>query len=113
MRRATLMQKFRMHLRFFRYTLELKHAFGIASNTRTSTPATLVELERDGVIGYGEAAMPPYLGENQMTATAFFEKAAVFLATAADPFQREELLLAIDALVPANTAAKAAIDIAL
>ena len=101
-------------LRFRPYTLELKHAFGIASNTRTSTPAMLTEIEHDGVTGYGEAAMPPYLGENQATAAAFFERAAACLeASFADPFQLEEILPALDALAPGNTAAKAAVDIAL
>jgi L-alanine-DL-glutamate epimerase-like enolase superfamily enzyme len=102
-----------MQLRFSPYTLELKHAFGIATSTRTSTPAMLVEVDGDGVIGHGEAAMPPYLGESQASATTFFEKARGVLASANDPFQLEELLPAIDALAPGNTAAKAAIDIAL
>lgn len=102
-----------MRLRHFPYTLELRHAFGIASNTRTSTPATLVEVERDGVIGYGEAAMPPYLGESQATAAAFLAQVAPVFAACADPFQLEEILPAIDALAPGNTAAKAAVDIAL
>ena len=102
-----------MHLRYWPYTLQLKHAFGIASHTRTSTPAMIVEVERDGLIGYGEAAMPPYLGESQATAAAFLQRAAALLATVADPFQREEILPAIDALAPGNTAAKAAVDLAL
>jgi L-alanine-DL-glutamate epimerase-like enolase superfamily enzyme len=102
-----------MKLRAFPLTLQLRHAFGIASNTRTSTPAMLVELEHDGVTGYGEAAMPPYLGESQATAAAFLKKAARLLAKVTDPYQREEILPAIDALAPGNTAAKAAVDIAL
>lgn len=104
-----------MKLRHSPYTLELRHAFGIASSTRTTTPAMLVEVEQDGVIGFGEAAMPPYLGESQETAAAFFAQAAALLdsSLAADPFQLEEILPAIDALAPGNTAAKAAIDIAL
>ena len=102
-----------MNLRFFPYTLQLRHAFGIASNTRTSTPAMIVEVEHEGLIGYGEAAMPPYLGESQETAAAFLAKAAAVLGRVADPFQREEILPAIDALAPGNTAAKAAVDIAL
>jgi L-alanine-DL-glutamate epimerase-like enolase superfamily enzyme len=102
-----------MKLRHAPYTLELRHAFGIASNTRTSTPATLVEVEHEGVIGYGEAAMPPYLGESQATAATFLTRAAALLETAKDPFQLEEILPAIDALAPGNTAAKAAVDIAL
>ena len=100
-----------MQLRFRPYTLELRHAFGIASNTRTSTPAMLVEVERDGVVGYGEAAMPPYLGETQETAAAFLGR--VNLAAFADPFRLEEILPAIDALAPGNGAAKAAVDLAL
>ena len=102
-----------MILRHQPYTLELRHAFGIAASTRTTTPATLVEIERDGVVGYGEAAMPPYLGESQATAAAFCERARPLLAAVRDPFQLEEILPAIDALAPGNTAAKAALDIAL
>ena len=100
-----------MQLRFHPYTLELKHAFTIATSSRTSTPAMMVEVERDGVVGYGEAAMPPYLGESQKTAAAFLAK--VDLGKFSDPFQLEEILPAIDALAPGNTAAKAAVDIAL
>ena len=102
-----------MKLRFFPYTLELRHAFTIATSSRTSTPAMLIEVERDGVVGYGEAAMPPYLGETQQTAAAFFAKVAPFLEKTSDPFQLEEILPAVDALAPGNTAAKAAVDIAL
>ncbi len=100
-----------MQLRYRPHTLALRHAFGIASNTRTSTPAMLVEIEHGGLIGYGEASMPPYLGETQETAAAFF--AQVNLRPFADPFRLEEILPAIDALAPGNTAAKAALDIAL
>jgi L-alanine-DL-glutamate epimerase-like enolase superfamily enzyme len=102
-----------MLLRHQPYTLELRHAFGIAASTRTTTPATLVELERDGITGHGEAAMPPYLGESQATAAAFCERARPLLAAVRDPFQLEEILPAIDALAAGNTAAKAALDIAL
>jgi L-alanine-DL-glutamate epimerase-like enolase superfamily enzyme len=100
-----------MQLRFQPYTLELRHAFGIASNTRTSTPAMLVEVESDGIIGYGEAAMPPYLGETQQTAADFLRR--VDLEQFPDPFQLETILPAIDALAPGNSAAKAAVDLAL
>ncbi len=102
-----------MLLRHAPYTLELRHPFGIASNTRTSTPATLVEVEHDGVIGYGEAAMPPHLGESQASVTAFLTLATPLLTAVRDPFQLEEILPALDALAPGNTAAKAAVDIAL
>jgi L-alanine-DL-glutamate epimerase-like enolase superfamily enzyme len=100
-----------MKLRFHPYTLELKHAFTLATSSRTTTPAMMVEVEKDGVIGYGEASMPPYLGESQETAAAFLNK--VDLTRFGDPYQLEEILPAIDAIAPGNTAAKAAVDIAL
>jgi L-alanine-DL-glutamate epimerase-like enolase superfamily enzyme len=100
-----------MPLRAVPYTLELKHAFTIANFSRTVTPAVMVEFEQDGVIGYGEAAMPPYLGETQASVTAFL--ARVDPALLADPFRLEDILPAVDALAPGNTAAKAALDIAL
>ncbi len=100
-----------MQLRFRPYTLELKHAFTIATSSRTTTPVMLVEVEHDGVIGCGEASMPPYLGESQETAARFLGR--VDLGRFADPFQLEEILPAIDSLAPGNCAAKAAVDIAL
>lgn len=100
-----------MKLRYYPYTLELKHAFTLATSSRTTTPVMMVEVEQDGVIGYGEASMPPYLGESQATAAAFLQQ--VNLSQFADPFQLEEIIPAIDALAPGNTAAKAAVDLAL
>jgi L-Ala-D/L-Glu epimerase len=100
-----------MKLRFHPYTLELTHAFTLATSSRRTTPVMLVEVEKDGVTGYGEASMPPYLGETHDSAAAFF--AQIDLGQFPDPFQLEEVLPAIDAIQPGNTAAKAAVDIAL
>ncbi len=100
-----------MKLRFYPYTLELRHTFTIATSSRTTTPDMIVEVEKDGIIGYGEASMPPYLGESQESAAAFLGK--VDLGNFPDPFQLEEILPAIDAIAPGNPAAKAAVDIAL
>lgn len=98
-------------LRFRPYTLELKHVFTVAAMSRTTTPAMLTEIEFDGVVGYGEASMPPYLGESHQTATEFLAK--VDLSKYDDPFQLERILADVDALAPGNPAAKAAVDIAL
>jgi L-alanine-DL-glutamate epimerase-like enolase superfamily enzyme len=100
-----------MKLRHFRHTLELKHAFNLATSSRTTTPAVIVELEKHGVTGYGEASMPPYLGETQESVAAFLDRIDPVLLE--DPFQLEEILPAIDSIAPGNTAAKAAVDIAL
>jgi L-alanine-DL-glutamate epimerase-like enolase superfamily enzyme len=100
-----------MKLRFYPYTLELKHVFTVATYSRSTTPVMMVEVEQDGIVGYGEASMPPYLGESQATATAFLSK--VEMAKYPDPFRLEDILRDIDAIAPGNNAAKAAVDIAL
>jgi L-alanine-DL-glutamate epimerase-like enolase superfamily enzyme len=101
----------RMKIRFRPYTLQLKHVFTIANFSRSTTPVVLTEIEYDGVVGYGEASMPPYLGESHDTATAFLAK--VDLGKYENPFELETILRDIDALAPGNPAAKASVDIAL
>jgi L-alanine-DL-glutamate epimerase-like enolase superfamily enzyme len=101
----------RMTLRFRPYTLQLKHVFTVAVNSRTTTPVVLTEVEYDGTVGYGEASMPPYLGESHDTAMAFLAK--VDLSRYTSPFDLEATLGEIDALAPGNPAAKASVDIAL
>jgi L-alanine-DL-glutamate epimerase-like enolase superfamily enzyme len=100
-----------MKLRFTPYTLELKHAFTIATSSRTTTPVMMVEVEQDGIVGYGEASMPPYLGESHESAAAFLGQ--VDLSKVGDPAMLADVLPAIDAVAPGNPAAKAALDIAL
>lgn len=101
----------KMKLTFKPYTLELKHTFTVAVSTRTTTPAMLTEIEYDGIKGYGEASMPPYLGESQETASRFLSK--VNLEQFNDPFELEKILEYVDSIDDKNTAAKASVDIAL
>lgn len=54
----------RLNLSFEPYELRLRHAFNLARYQRTTTPDVQVKLEYDGLVGYGEASMPPYLGES-------------------------------------------------
>lgn len=98
-------------LRYRPYTLTLKHVFTIAAGSRSTTPVVLVALEYDGVAGYGEASMPPYLGESHESVVAFLNR--VDLTTFSDPFLTADILTYIDSLAMKNTAAKASIDIAL
>ena len=100
-----------MQFRFYPHTLELKHTFTVATNSRTTSPVMMVEVEKDGIVGYGEASMPPYLGESHATASAFLAK--VDLTKYQDPFLLGDILADLDALAPGNPAAKAAVDIAL
>ncbi|WP_297095983.1 dipeptide epimerase [uncultured Draconibacterium sp.] len=100
-----------MELRFKPFELQLKHTFTLATSSRTTTPVMLVELEHDGLIGYGEASMPPYLGESHETVSRFLKK--VDLSGFRDPFRMDEILEYVDQLESGNRAAKACIDIAL
>jgi L-alanine-DL-glutamate epimerase-like enolase superfamily enzyme len=98
-------------LRFRPYELRLKHVFTLASGSRSTTPVMLTELEYDNIVGYGEASMPPYLGESHDTARIFLSK--VDLTGFSSPFLMEDILNYIDQLAPGNYAAKASVDIAL
>ena len=103
--------KGKMKLSFKAYDLQLKHVFTVASNSRTSTPVVLTQIEYDGFIGYGEASMPPYLGESHESVLKFLNK--VDLSNFNDPFRLDEILAYVDSIETKNTAAKASIDIAL
>lgn len=98
-------------LRYKAYELHLKHVFTLASGSRSTTPVMLTELEFENIVGYGEASMPPYLGENHETARSFLSK--VDLTQFESPFLMEDILTYVDQLVPGNYAAKASVDIAL
>lgn len=103
--------KGRMQLRFSPYELQLHHTFTVASYSRRSTPDVQVELEYEGVTGYGEASMPPYLGHTVESVCGFLSK--VRLEQFPDPFMTEDILSYIDSLSEGDEPAKAAVDIAL
>jgi len=103
--------KGKLKLTYRPYTLELKHVFTIATNSRTTTPVILTEVEYDGIIGYGEASLPPYLGESHQTVSEFLSK--VDLSKYDNVFDLENILKDVDQVAPGNPAAKASVDIAL
>lgn len=100
-----------LSLSFISYDLLLRHTFTLANSSRKNTPAMLVCIEKDGIKGFGEASMPPYLGESVETATKFLS--SINLSQFNDPFKIDEILEYVDSTMPGNTAAKASIDIAL
>ncbi len=71
----------KLKLRFFPYELKLRHVFTVATYSRTTTPDVQVEVEYEGITGYGEASMPPYLGQTVETVTAFLSKVKTSLPT--------------------------------
>ncbi len=103
--------KERMRLSFEPYELQLRHTFTVASYSRKTTPDVQVRIDYDGFTGYGEASMPPYLGQTTESVCAFLQK--VHLEQFPDPFQLEDILTYVDSLSEGDSAAKAAVDIAL
>jgi L-Ala-D/L-Glu epimerase len=101
----------KMTFRFKPYELKLKHVFTLASGSRSTTPVMLTEIEFENIVGYGEASMPPYLGESHKTADSFLKM--IDLSQFSSPFLMEDILGYIDQLAPGNYAAKASVDIAL
>ncbi|MDE5858232.1 MAG: dipeptide epimerase, partial [Muribaculaceae bacterium] len=93
------------------YELQLRHSFNLAKFSRTTTPDVQVKIELDGITGYGEASMPPYLGESVESVTKFLSQ--VDLSQFADPFRIEDIHEYMESIAPNNRAAKASVDIAL
>ncbi len=102
-----------MELSYHPFLLEYKHPFGVSGHTRTQTQSVFTKIVWDGFVGYGEACLPPYLGETLEDTIAFLDKVKPFLKEQSYPCSIAELTLEIDALDEKSNAAKASIDIAL
>jgi L-alanine-DL-glutamate epimerase-like enolase superfamily enzyme len=90
--------------------LPLRDPFTISRSTIEEIESVFVEVEHDGVIGYGEGSPDEHFGQSVASATAFLDEAEELLGD--DPFA----LAAIErrlAEVPGEMAAKAALDSAL
>lgn len=101
----------KIELSWIPFDATLNHPFTIANFTRTTTPIVLTKITWNGYTGYGEASMPPYLGENQASVMAFLKR--VDLSKFDSPFRIQDIMIYLDSLANNNTAAKAAVDIAL
>jgi L-alanine-DL-glutamate epimerase-like enolase superfamily enzyme len=102
----------KMKLSWTPYDLQLNHTFTISGFSRTTTPVVLAKIEYDGLEGYGEASLPPYLGETQASVIEFLKRVD-FSAFTPGKERIEEIMSYVDGLAAGNTAAKAAVDIAL
>lgn len=98
-------------LNYHPYTLQLKHTFAVSSFSRNQTPVVITEIEFEGKVGYGEAALPPYLGATQESVMNFLSK--IDLGKFENPLDRENILNYVDNIEDGNNAAKASVDIAL
>ncbi len=93
------------------FTLQFKHPFRIAHGVRSSTAVMYIRIDHEGFSGYGEASMPPYLGESHESVAAFLGR--LDLAQFKDPFDISSIMAYVDQVADGNTAAKASVDIAL
>ncbi len=94
------------------YELQTKHQFTISGYTRTVQTSILTEITYDGITGYGEAPLPPYM-EGQTTESALAFMSRVNLGQFGNPFEMDDILTYVDGVEEGNTCAKAGIDIAL
>ena len=92
-----------MVLSFEPYELQLRHVFTVSSYSRRTTPGVQVRIDYDGITGYGEASMPPYLGQSVETVMAFLSK--VDLGRFSDPFMLDDILAYVDSLSAGDSAA--------
>ena len=74
----------RMQLQFEPYELQLTHTFAVSSYSRKTTPDVQVRIDYEGYTGFGEASMPPYLGQTVESVCSFLRK--VDLGQFRDPF---------------------------
>ena len=100
-----------MNLKFYPYTINLKEEFKISVNSRTTTPAVMVEIELDEITGFGEASLPPYLKETENSVIDFLNK--IDISQFSLMKNLDEILNYIDKVEADNNAAKSALDIAL
>lgn len=100
-----------MKLTFEPLDLILEMPFTIARGTSLQAENVLVQIESDGLRGLGEAGPSSFYGEDRGTVL-------VALATFSgqlghDPFAVESILATLDRVLRHNSAAKAAVDMAL
>ena len=104
-----------MQLTFHRYDLKLIHKWVIATSQkaggRNVAPAVLLELrDKDGVVGYGEAAPSLRYGENAETCVAFLRKIDISRLSFDDVDASRGY---VESVSPNDYSAKGALDIAL
>jgi len=91
--------------------LRLRDVFTIARGSRTVVPSLLLSYTRDGIAGYGEASPIARYGESIRSVMEFLD--AVEPGFPEDPTDIPASMAALDALSSGDSAAKAAVDIAL
>ena len=102
-----------MNLSFHPLDLKLRHTFQIAREIRDVQNNIIVLLkDENGITGLGEAAPISFFGEDVKSGTEVLTQ-SVDLLKNADPFHIEDITGSLKNKFPKDTAARAAIDIAI
>ena len=99
--------------RFETIEIPLEVPFTIARGTTTTVENVVVELEHDGVIGYGAAAPAAHYGETAGTVEALLPELLEGVESVDDPHARREIHERMRSVARGNPAARAAVDLAL
>jgi L-Ala-D/L-Glu epimerase len=91
-------------------TLTLREPFSISRSTDETVDSVFVEIEHNGVTGFGEASPQDHYGESAASASAFLSQVEPLLGD--DPFAFDDVEERL-APLPGERAAKAAVDMAL
>lgn len=102
-----------MNLSYCPVSLKLRHTFKIARETCSIQDTIVIHLQdEDGISGFGEAAPTSFFGESISSVVAVCDK-SIDVLKHADPFQIEDITRSLAIRFPGDSAARAAIDIAL
>jgi L-alanine-DL-glutamate epimerase-like enolase superfamily enzyme len=96
-----------MKITCYPYQLEFKYPFRIAHGVRTHTSIVYVKIEYQNVVGWGEAALPPYLIDTQESVIEVCHDFAGKVAS----IELENAFLLLETV--SSMPAKAALDMAL
>ncbi len=110
------MNKSKINITYKSAKLKFRFPFKIAHGMRTHTDVVLVCAECNGLRGYGEATLPPYLPDTVESVISFLNNNEIQeLSFPADEgsFFAEKIFDVIDAEYAGNMPAKAALDMAL
>ena len=99
--------------RFETIEMPLEVPFTIARGTTTTVENVVVELEHDGVTGYGAAAPAAHYGETVGTVEALLPELLEVVESVHDPHARREVHDRMLSVARGNPAARAAVDLAL
>lgn len=100
-----------LHLELHTARLDFRYPFRIAHGVRTGTDVVLVRAEWEGIFGFGEATLPPYLGVSTTQVVDFLQSSLIQdIRNIEDPAGVFSML---DSRVKGLMPAKAALDMAL